>query len=249
MLRCSHVLCRVNNISQLVRDYESLGFTLEWGSAPGKALNALLWFEEGPFIEFFQIPRALSYFGPPLGLAFGRPAARRWKHWYESSEGWCDVALEPTGRGERLSRERSRENLRELKEIRTALNRQGIATSRVIRGARTRPDGIRVRYALFAPEPVALPFVVSRYDPPQRPAGISHPNGASGIQSITMGITEKYIQPFQTLIGGDTWLKTAPSLKTGVLEVALKGIRTTNLNPERLHGAVFTVTDGSAFHP
>jgi hypothetical protein len=233
----------VNNISQLVRDYESLGFTLEWGSAPGRALNALLWFEEGPFIEFFQIPRALSYFGPPLGLAFGRPAARRWKHWYESSEGWCDVALEPMGRGESSSRERNRDNLRELKEIRTALNRQGIASSRVIRGSRTRPDKIRVRYALFAPEPVVLPFVVSRYDPPQRPARISHPNGASGIQWVKMGIPEENSHHFQTLTRGDTWLKTAPSLQTGVIEVALKGLKKTNLNPERLHGAVFTVSD------
>src|SRR5262249_54346468 len=51
MLRCSHVLCTVDDIARAVADYTELGFTVEWGSDPRQAHNALIWFAEGPFIE------------------------------------------------------------------------------------------------------------------------------------------------------------------------------------------------------
>ena len=71
MLKCSHILCKVNNISNLFRDYEALGFSVEWGSAPERAHNALLWFKEGPFIEFLQMPKPVTYLSLPLGLVYG----------------------------------------------------------------------------------------------------------------------------------------------------------------------------------
>ncbi len=248
MLKCSHILCKVNNIANLVRDYESLGFCIEWGSAPKRALNALLWFEKGPFIEFFSIPRAFRYLGPPLGLAFGAAAAKRWTHWSRASQGWCDVALElePADRTKEAASGAQIANRQDLKAIRTSMNQSGLPTSRIINGSRTRPDGVKVRYSLFTPEPVDLPFVVSAYDPPQRPGKIKHPNGASGVEWVKIGVAREHLHRFQRLSRSDKWLEIEPALQTRVLEVGLSGL-STQFDSRFLHGAVFAASGKRQF--
>lgn len=241
MLKCSHIICRVNNIADAVRDFKSLGFTIEWGSAPERAHNALLWFEQGPFIEFFQMPKPFTYLSFPLGLIYGRAAGDRWSCWSKAAEGWCDVALEPK-HIENPERTDMEEKYRELGRIKLAVNNTGISTSRIIKGKRTRSDGITVRYSLFAPMPVGLPFVVSHYDPPQRPEKIEHPNGASGVEWVKVGVAENLIPQFNTLISGDKWLRITPTAKTEVLEVGLSGLKKC-LDEKLLHGAVFSAAD------
>lgn len=246
MLKCSHILCKVNNISDVVRDYEAEGFSIQWGSAPERAHNALLWFEKGPFIEFFQIPKPLTLLIPPLGWIYGRAARKRWTYWSKSSAGWCDVAMEPEERISEAGHGSGADRIRELEAVRSTVNKAGISTSRLIHGRRTRPDGWKVKYSLFAPEPIGLPFVVSTYDPPQRPKKIEHPNGASGVEWVKMGVADDRLHSFQVLSHGDKWLQAVSSPQTGVLEVCLSGLKTT-LDPSRLHGAVFTTAE-KAFH-
>lgn len=246
MLKCSHILCKVNNISDVVGDYEAEGFSIQWGSSPERALNALLWFEKGPFIEFFQIPKPLTFLIPPLGLIYGRAAGKRWAYWSKCSEGWCDVAMEPEERTSEASHGPGADRIRDLEAVKSAVNQAGISTSRMIHGRRTRPDGLKVKYSLFAPEPIGLPFVVSAYDPPQRPERIEHPNGASGVEWVKMGVADDRLHSFQFLAKEDKWLKAVSSPRTGVLEVCLSGL-TKTLDPSRLHGAVFT-TAKETFH-
>jgi len=247
MLKCSHILCKVNNISNLVRDYEAVGFSIEWGSAPERAHNALLWFEEGPFIEFFQIPKLFTYLSLPLGLVYGWAAGKRWAHWSRSSEGWCDVALEPADKKNESTQGAGTENVQDLTAIKQAINQAGVSTSRVINGKRIRPDGLKVKYSFFSPEPVGLPFVVSAYDPPQRPEKIKHPNGASGVEWLKMEVAESQLRQFQTLSKGDKWLKVESSSQTRVLEVGLSGLEK-NFDSGYLHGAVFTTTEKKSFN-
>lgn len=235
MLKCSHILCKVTNLPEVVRHYESLGFSMEWGSAPEKACNALLWFEEGPFIEFFQIPKVFEYVGVPLGLVYGQAARRRWFHWAAAPEGWCDVAMEPA--------EEAEENTaRAFGQLRAAVVEAGISTSRVIKGKRTRRDGSKVRYRFFAPDPVGLPFVVSAYDPPQRPERVVHPNGATCVAYVNVGVSEKHRSAFETLSKGDTRIKIKPSPQTRVVEVGLSGL-SSPLDHTQLHGAVFEAAE------
>jgi hypothetical protein len=239
MLKCSHIICRVNDLAAVVRDYESLGFVMEWGSEPKRAQNALLWFEQGPFIEFFQIPKPYTYLSIPLALMYGRAAGKLWSYWSGATEGWCDIALEPQcANGSEGSDACG--NRRELQRIRREINHREIMASRVIRGRRVRPDGTKVRYSLFAPDPVELPFIVSHYAPPQRPKRIRHPNGASGVTWVKVGATKKLIHKFQTLISTEQWLRIQPALQTGVFEVGLSGLKELP-KAELLHGAVFSI--------
>ncbi|MBD8499356.1 VOC family protein [Paenibacillus arenosi] len=241
MLKCSHIICKVADITTAVRDYESLGFTMQWGSAPERAHNALLWFEAGPFIELFQIPTSFSYLSLPLGVFYGRGAGKRFKHWSSLSEGWCDVALEPARNPnvEMLSAQRNR---MELQEIRQTMNHSGIPTSRIINGKRIRPDGSMVRYSLFAPNETGLPFMVSHYDPPQRPKRIEHPNGATGIEWVKMGVPQQLSTSFQSLLAHDKWLRAESVSQQGVIEVALSGLNQ-SLDTNLLHGARFVAAN------
>ncbi len=225
MLICSHVLCKVADIRLAVRDFEDLGFTVEWGSAPERAHNALIWFPEGPFIELFQLPPAFALLKWPLSAAHGVAAGERLARWARPGEGWRDVALETAET--------------ELAATRAGLRAAGVPVSRVMKGTRTRPDAQLVRYQFIAPRPTQLPFVVSSYDPPQRPAQITHRNGARGITTVRFGVSEADRRTFDALIGADAWLATEDALQTGVIAVEIAGLEG-ELDPARLHGAVLT---------
>ncbi|TMC12765.1 MAG: VOC family protein [Chloroflexi bacterium] len=158
MLRCSHLLCTVHDLGQAVKDFRDLGFTVEWGSDPRRAHNALIWFPEGPFIE-------LAHFPPSVGASADGALGERLARWVAPGEGWRDVALET--------------DATDLAGARTWLEAAGVDVSPVMDGMRVRPDGEEVRYQYLMPHSARLPFVVSAYDPPQRPEAVTHPNGAS----------------------------------------------------------------------
>lgn len=212
MLRCSHVLCRVENVQEIVSEFTELGFSVAWGSMPDKAHNALVWFEEGPFLEFFSFPSTLRVLRWPVSARFGRGMGDRFARWARADDGWRDVALETDDLDLTATRER--------------LRASGLNVSRIFRNGRTRPDGERVSYQFMSPRPAVLPFVVSSYDPPQRPASITHPNGATGVEAVHFGVRPEHRADYDRLIGEDRWLRPRAATTTGVLEVELAGLTT-----------------------
>ncbi|MCP3801286.1 VOC family protein [Allokutzneria sp. A3M-2-11 16] len=225
MLRTSHVLCRVDDIHEAVRNFADLGFSVSWGSDPKKAHNALIWFSEGPFIEFFEFPSKLAPLRWPVALRFGAGMGKRLHKWSRPGKGWRDLALETDDT--------------DLTTTRAQLATRGVDVSRIFRNGRTRPDGRRVRYQMLAPTLVELPFVVSSYDPPQRPAEVVHPNGATGIAAIRYGVSRAQRPHFDRFVRADRWLRPEPALTTGVIGVQLHGLRA-ELDPAKLHGTVLT---------
>ncbi|MFE5564697.1 VOC family protein [Amycolatopsis japonica] len=224
MLRCSHVLCRVDDVDSTVSDLIGLGFAVEWGSDPAAAYNAFIWFAEGPFIEFFEFPSSLGRLRWPVSAVFGRGMGNRLAKWAADGCGLRDVALETDDT--------------DLKDTRARLKARGLSVSRRFRNSRTRPDGREVRYQVIAPRSAALPFVVSAYDPPQRPDTVMHPNGATGVSAVHFGLRPEDFADYGRLIGPDPWLRPHTSAVPGVLEVELAGLATP-LDPARAGGAAF----------
>jgi len=220
-LRCGHVVCRVDDVASAVRDFTGVGFTVEWGADPRQAHNALIWFARGPFIELLEPP------GParlePTVARYGQAAGQRIMRWASSSEGWCDVALETDSI--------------HLAATRAVLVGAGMDLSPVLEGMRTRPDGGTVRYEFLAPLPVQLPLVVSAYDPPQRPAHVTHANGAQEITRIRLGLSVADKRHYDILVGDDRWLRPQIATETVIRDVELRGL-VDELDPTRLHGAV-----------
>ncbi len=234
MFECTQIICKVNNLADAVSDYTALGFSVEWGSDPKKAHNAFLWFEEGPMIELFQVPRFGKYFSIPLGIIFGYQIKKRFLYWYNSPEGLCNITMGPTDTESRLN----------LKKVLPIVNRAGIKTSRIMKGTRTRPDGKKVKFSFAVPLPVGLPILASWYDPPQHPENISHRNGAKAIKWIKMEVSKKDRIHFEFLTKKDKriYIKTAD--ETRILEVGLWGLEK-SLNKKLLHGAVLKSTEKS----
>ncbi|MBB6569660.1 hypothetical protein HPO96_09650 [Kribbella sandramycini] len=208
-LRSSHVLCKVADISAAVRDFTGQGFTVTWGSRPDKAHNALLWFPEGPFVELFELPARAAVLRWPVGLRYGAPAGQRIAAWARSAPGWADLALET--------------DAQHLRAEYAELSRLDLPVSRILKGRRTNPDGSKVGYQFLAPAPAGLPFIVSSYDPPQRPAEIAHPNGAKSVARIRFGVAAQDRAGLEALIGPDPWLDVVPAEQTGVQSVELNG--------------------------
>lgn len=48
MLKLSHISCRVDNLYEVAKQVEEMGFTIEWGGLPGKENNFFIWFEMKP---------------------------------------------------------------------------------------------------------------------------------------------------------------------------------------------------------
>ena len=231
MLSCGHVVCRVDDLQAGVRDFTDVGFTVEWGSDPRRASSAFIWFAQGPFIELLAPSPSFAILRWPMAALYGRAMGERIAHWRRPGEGWLDVALET--------------DTTELASARAALRAAGVRVSKVVSGSRTRPDGERVRYQLLAPLSAGLPFVVSAYDPPQRPARVAHPNGAREIVAVHVAVSAADRRSYDALAGEDRWLHAEEAARSGVRGVRLGGLRD-ELDPTRLHGAVLTRAEGPA---
>jgi hypothetical protein len=224
-MKCSHVLIRVLDLHQAVRDYREAGFTVDYATDPAKAQHAHIWFAQGPIIELLTTPRHARCFKWMIDLIAGFGAGRRMIGWAEQGEGFCDLAL-TTGTAD-IGPERRR-----LAQI-------GIACGRAVRWVRTKPDGNRIRFQFAYPRRPDLPFIVGTYDPPQNPARTDHPNGASGINQIILGAPAADHGLIRQMAGENSALLLEIAPHYGVQSIIVSGLRG-ELPAHLLHGAVLT---------
>lgn len=213
MLKSSHILYKVDNIKTAVAKLTDMGFDVQWGKAPEKAHNAHVWFDNGPFIEFFQLPTYAYYMFYPFVLLQGKAAKKRWIKWGKHPEGWCDIAIEPA----------NEENVFDLSGYQKKLQEQHINCSKIIPGKRVKPNGELVKYNFMLLDPEHLPFLVSHYDPPQRPKSTIHPNGATGIKSLELKLPENQLKNFEILCGNDEFIQPISATETGIENVVFTG--------------------------
>lgn len=215
MLKCSHILCKVDNIRDCVSQLEQAGFSVQWGGDPSRAHNALVWFEQGPFLEFFELPRWFRWVSYPFGWRFGRAAGQRLKTWAHAPVGWCDVALEPEHyqQDDPLSLVNVNQHLRQL----------SLRGSRVVKGRRHSVTGELVHYRFMMLRGADLPFIVSHYHPLQRPVQVEHGNGARAVACVDLHLPVSSHHPLQQLLPADNWLNRHHGERRYVSGVTLQG--------------------------
>ncbi|ANN15962.1 hypothetical protein SD37_10125 [Amycolatopsis orientalis] len=211
-MKCSHVLLKVDDLHQAVRDFRELGFTVDYASAERKARHAHIWFRTGPIVELLTTPPGASLMALPLNLAFGRGGGPRMTRWARAAEGFCDAAV-----------------LAGREELRRA--------GRVVDWKRTKPDGSTTKFAFTYPREDRAPFLVPPYEPPQHPEKVVHANGAEAVSRVIVDVASADSAAFDRLTaGGEFELRTADV--TAIRAVELAGLKA-ELDPALLHGACF----------
>ncbi|KOY81125.1 VOC family protein [Lysinibacillus macroides] len=228
MLKISHIQCRVTNIKKAVNDFKKAGFQVEWGRNPKNSLNAFIWFEQGPFVELFEMKRFMSPISIPLGIIYGKSMQERWKKWMVQHEGLIDFALE--GYKEEIAKQDN------LDSVRREINNLGIKTSKVLNGRRKKPTGEIITYGFFSLSPIELPFVVSAYSTPQRPKSIHHTNGAKHIHSMSISCTKHTAEVLSTILKDDVKLHIDVANNFKINNVVIEGL-TEKVDAQLLHGA------------
>lgn len=161
MITCvDHIVILVRDLSEAVRNYTTLGFTVTPGGvhADGATHNALVAFTDGSYLEL---------------IAFRRESPDHiwWRHTTQG-EGLIDFALLPESIDEDVAAARAR----------------GLHIGDPLSGGRERPDGVRIAWKTARSTTPDLPFLCSDVTPRylRVPTGAAqqHANGVSGIARV-----------------------------------------------------------------
>ncbi|MEM7217858.1 MAG: VOC family protein [Pseudomonadota bacterium] len=226
----SHVLCKVDDLHAAVEAWRDAGFTVQFGDAGSRAINALVWFDEGPFIELILAERAR----PPRAFEFvvkhllRSRWVQRFDRWATQRDGWCELALETHG---------------SVKPVVAEAREWGLKVFGPVNNRRQPPDSPPIKTQTAFPHDLDLPILMGAYRPNPRPTRTAHANGASGIRQIALELPERAQAALKRLLDADErWLTvtTGPSLR--IHHVVVDGLRET-IDPERINNAILLRAD------
>ena len=171
-MQLGHVIYKVKDLSRAVADFEARGFAVEYGRVK-RPYNALIYFSSGPYLELLARTGMPPLLGRLLALGPRGGAARRFLSWDRGPEGLCGLCLEG--------------DASELEEGMALLNGKGLR----IKTKRVDPRGRELRYEVFFPHDVDLPFLMSHFSTDPRPQGFTHPNGIGSITHVAYPMPER----------------------------------------------------------
>lgn len=181
-----HVVILVEDLDTGIEQYQAMGFTVvPGGKHPRFTHNALVSFADGSYLELIAFWETASEADAEM---------HRWQKHLEHRGGLIDyaVALSP------------------LEEDLAAIQARGVTVSGPHPGARSRLDGVQVAWKMgqtVQKQPGSLPFMIE--DITARdvrvPGGdaTSHPNGVTGIQSLTIVVQDSAVaaERYAALLG------------------------------------------------
>lgn len=181
--KIGHILIRVNDLSKAVKDFEEMGFTVIYGSNKKRARNAMIYFQDGSFLELFcvsknKLVKKMLRFFIKIFKPFGFPIFSRYLMYLEDGEGLTDWALDcvPSNDYDSI-----------VKYIETYMNLSKTKTMK-----RKEEDGVVVSWKMTVPKDSQYPFFMSSYFPEiNHPK--QHPNGIIGIKSVHLEVFPEFI--------------------------------------------------------
>ncbi|MNB78392.1 hypothetical protein D3C75_250950 [compost metagenome] len=179
-----HILIKSRNLKQTVDDYERMGFTVTYRANPGKAHNALIFLQDGAFLELFD-PKP---FPLPDKLLLGllsliRPLQphfiERYRSYIRGGEGLADFALDS------MPAHKAADYLQERIQA-------GVKLGKRLDMSKKLQDGRKQTWWIAPPEDTGLPFLMSEYDPavPCTEAETTHANGVLGIDTLVIDVPD-----------------------------------------------------------
>ncbi len=205
-MRTSHIIYGVDDLPKAVKEWEDKGFHVEYGQS-SKDGNALIYFSEGPFIELLNA-KSVSNFQKKLLSLFG---------WKPLVDRMSNTKLLNQNIGT-LCIEKDAGNLdKEIEWLKNNYNEKGFYWKNV---KRTDPQGNKLKWKLFFPKNLGLPFLMSYYenaDP--KPKNFVHPNGIKGIKSLTLVTDKNSINILKNLIDDKRLLFQVGNKKAEVINI------------------------------
>lgn len=93
MIRSGHLIYKVKDLQESVKEWEAKGFVVEYGRRE-KPNNALIYFSQGPYIELLE-NTGIPVIAKIIAKLFGRPKnLERFFYWDECEEGWQGLCIE-----------------------------------------------------------------------------------------------------------------------------------------------------------
>lgn len=194
--KIGHVLFKVKDLQAAVADYQALGFTVTMGGLPGKAVNALIYLQDGSFLELYTASLGkMTGFAPVLLKVikcFMPKQVGRAENYVLSPEGMNDFALDsvPAGAFEH--------NLELLRGC-------GLQPIKPMKMKRVDYKGRQLRWRVSMANEWRLPFFMEDYVPhiEHTEEETTHSNGVTGIREIVISVDNYtyFTQAYKKLCG------------------------------------------------
>ncbi|MDO5095851.1 MAG: VOC family protein [Peptostreptococcaceae bacterium] len=167
-MKLSHIILKVKNLDDAVKEYRDKGFVVEYGKSKNP-YNALIYFSEGPYVELLAstgMPGIIKF----LMRLFGKGSMIDRLEKLDNSEiGYCELALE-----------NYKDNLSEEMAI---LKKHGIG-SVSMPSHRLDTHGRDLRFQIAMPDVLNVPFMMTYFSEDPKPKNFVHPNGIQRVKKV-----------------------------------------------------------------
>jgi hypothetical protein len=182
-LKLGHILFKVNNLQEAVKNFSDKGFNVEYGSKRNPK-NALIYFSEGAYIELLESAPISCFQKVLLVLIRRHQLVQRFASWESSPEGYFELCFE-------------KQNIEFDREIKI-LKKHGISFF-ITSSQRVDPFNRRLKWKLLFPLENKLPFLMTPFNEDPRPKNFIHPNGVSKISQVIYGAEPTMISVIKML--------------------------------------------------
>ncbi|MDO5732836.1 MAG: VOC family protein [Eubacteriales bacterium] len=180
-MRFSHILYKVKDKEEACRDFEAMGFTISRGG-----VNPKIWFEDGSFIELFdmKISKLILSLMRLLGM---KDIANKFQHYQDADYGFMDFSLEVDGF--------------DLEHENSMLRQMGYSFCSKLMKKKDPITGAKLRWRSTFVEDLKFPFLVAtgNFMNHAKPAVIAHRNGATRLNRVVWGADQKHRQDIRAL--------------------------------------------------
>ncbi len=183
-MRISHILYKVKDRDEAVKDFEAMGFTV----IPG-GFNSNIWFEDGSFIELFSIKK--NKFLIFLFKLIGKKSfAHKFEYYQNADYGFVEYSLE--------------HDKKDLDVENAKLKKMGYKYDSF--SMKKKRQGVKLKWKITFPFDLKIPFLVAGvqdYKTYAMPKKIHHKNGATSLEKLVWAIPEKYINDIKKICADD----------------------------------------------
>ncbi|RNL42960.1 VOC family protein [Paraeggerthella hongkongensis] len=201
-MKLSHLILKVEQLDQAVREYRKEGFAIEYGRAKNP-INALIYFSEGPYIELLDGSRMPDAVKALMRLLGKGALVDRFERLDSCASGYRELALESYGSN--LAKERA------------VLRKHGIRSCEAP-ARRVDAHGRDLRFRIASPTALDIPFLMTYFSADPKPKNFVHPNGIEQINRVVYS-TNPVRFPLIRELCDDERLELA---STGNIEVSFK---------------------------